>query len=131
MSSDKLPAPRQPTQSQAYIAEQNPVSKNPLESDGSQSISGSTGGMAITDRRIPQAQASENEAVPTPLAWGKSDASAAGEGRFDATHDQLERHHEHDVEQMAAPKEGKIASAVADKSGGSGSQMDFAADLDR
>ena len=86
---------------------------------------------SLSDKRIPTKQTtSQSEATPTPVAYGIRGAPA-GEERHGLTHEDVGRSNELDAQQMAAPGEGKVASAVDNKPGASGEQPDLASDLDR
>lgn len=84
-----------------------------------------------SDKRIPQEQsASQEDATPTSVARGVRGAGP-GEESKGLSQEDVGRHNELDAEQMAAPGEGKIADAVEEKPGASGSQQGLESDLDR
>jgi len=121
----------QPTLSQAYTTPGNPSSKNPSESQ--KTASNSADSSSPVDQRVPEKQASENEATPSSLGRGIHGAPP-GEEAKGKTEEDVGRHNELDGEQMAMPGEGKVADAVAGRGGDGnvgGEQVDLASDLDR
>jgi hypothetical protein len=121
----------QPTQQQAYETSGNPVSKEPAEKLQSSLNKGSHDKSEITDQRGPQEQSNSIDgAKPSSLGRGIRGAGA-GEEAKGLTKEDVGRHQELDAEQMAAPGEGKIASAVDRKSGASGAEQGMETDLDR
>jgi len=84
-----------------------------------------------SDHRGPQDKGpSFDEATPTSVAYGVRGAGP-GEEAVGKTHEQVGRNQELDAQQMAAPGEGRIASAVDEKPGATGVQPGFESDLDR
>jgi hypothetical protein len=84
-----------------------------------------------SDQRVPSEQSSSiDEATPTSVARGVRGAPP-GEEAAGHTHESAGRNQELDAEQMAAPGEGKIASAVDRKPGASGKQEGLETDLDK
>ncbi|KAF2636088.1 hypothetical protein P280DRAFT_473236 [Massarina eburnea CBS 473.64] len=124
--------PSQPTLSQAYTTPGNASTKNPSEI--SQTASQAHDTSAPIDQRIPQKQTS-GDGVPSSLGRGIHGAPTGEESKGLGKED-VGRHNELDGDQMAAPGEGKVADAVAGRTGGvslggGGDQPDQAADLDR
>ena len=121
----------QPTPQAANQSAANPITKTPAEQAAASLHTHST--PSSGDQRIPQKQASEDEAQ----AWGQGRGirgAPPGEERKGVTEEDVGRHHELDGEQMAMPGEGRVADAVAGrgvKSGVGGEQEDLAAGLDR
>ncbi|KAI1650597.1 uncharacterized protein F4817DRAFT_236700 [Daldinia loculata] len=119
--------PAQPPKDTAYKTEGNPVSSNPSEQHSAQHH---THGKPV-DKRSPSDQPSGlGDAVPSSLGYGIHGAPA-GEEKYGRTYEQVGRNKELDGDQMRAPGEGDVASAVERKPGASGSQPDLASDLDR
>jgi hypothetical protein len=125
--------PSQPTTQQAYTTAGNPASKNPSESYQAASNSYETADSYPVDQRIPQKQASEDQAIASSAEQGIHGAPA-GEEQYGRDEENVGRHRELDGEQMAAPGEGRVADAVAGRTkwgGVGGEQEDLAADLER
>jgi hypothetical protein len=123
--------PSQPTLQQAYETPGNAASKNPSE-QASTSANAADDSPAV-DQRIPQKQASEDQANPSALGRGIHGAPTGEEGKGLSNED-VGRHKELDGQQMAAPGEGDVADAVAGrgtKGNVGGEQPDLASDLDR
>jgi len=121
--------PAQPTLNQAYTTPGNPADKEPAEQ--AQSKINASSKAPKTDQRIPQEQSSDQtQAMPTSVAYGIRGAPP-GEEAQGKTHEDVGRSNELDAEQMAAPGEGKIADAVDEKPGATGSQVGLESDLDR
>ncbi|OTA59094.1 hypothetical protein K449DRAFT_397400 [Hypoxylon sp. EC38] len=119
--------PSQPPKHAAYEIQDNPATSTPSEQRSAQHH---LHGKPI-DERIPPSQSSGlSEAVPSSLGYGIHGAPA-GEEQYGRTQEQVGRSRELDGEQMRAPGEGNVASAVERKSGASGEQPDLASDLDR
>ncbi|KAF1959070.1 hypothetical protein CC80DRAFT_490047 [Byssothecium circinans] len=124
--------PSQPTQAQAYTTPGNPSTKNPSEKF--QTSEQAHDASVPVDQRIPEKQTS-GDGVPSSLGRGVHGAPV-GEERKGSGHEDVGRHKELDAKQMAAPGEGRVADAVAGRTGGvnlggGGQQPDLAADLDR
>ncbi|KAI0840713.1 hypothetical protein F5Y06DRAFT_228724 [Hypoxylon sp. FL0890] len=119
--------PSQPPKDTAYETQGNPVTSNPSEQHSARHHPhGKT-----VDERVPSSQSSSlGDAVPSSLGYGIHGAPA-GEERYGRTQEQMGRNRELEGDQMRAPGEGDVASAVEHKSGASGSQPDLAGDLDR
>lgn len=79
---------------------------------------------------MPQQQSSSDEATPTSVARGVRGAPP-GEEAAGGTHESQGRNNELDADQMAAPGEGEIASAVDRSAGAGGSEQGMESDLDR
>ena len=125
--------PSQPTQSQAYTTPGNPSTKNPSEQFQTSEQAHDTS-VPVDRRRVPEKQTS-GDGMPSSLGRGIHGAPA-GEERKGLGYEEVGRHKELDGEQMAAPGEGRVADAVAGRTGGvnlggGGEQPDMAADLDR
>ena len=127
--------PSQQTLNQAYTTPGNPASKNP--SEDSQAQSQAIDSSQPIDKRVPPTQSSSagHDGQPSALGSGVRGAPA-GEEAKGLTQEDVGRHKELDGDQMAAPGEGRVADAVAGRTGGvnlggSGEQPDLAADLDR
>lgn len=124
--------PAQPPKDTAYETQGNPVSSNPSEQRSAQKHhQHAQAGKPVEDRFEAGGRSSGfDEAVPSSLGRGIRGAPA-GEERFGRTQEQVGRSRELDGEQMRAPGEGKVASAVERKPGATGSEPDLASDLDR
>ncbi|KAF2662736.1 hypothetical protein K491DRAFT_685907 [Lophiostoma macrostomum CBS 122681] len=122
--------PSQPTLQQAYETPGNAASKNPSEKATTSANAADDSGPV--DQRIPQKQASEDQATSSSLGRGIRGAGTGEEGKGLSEED-VGRHNELDGQQMAAPGEGAVADAVAGRGtkGVGGEQEDLAADLDR
>lgn len=83
-----------------------------------------------SDTRVPQEQSSQDQAVPTAVARGVRGAPE-GEEAKGLTHEDVGRHKELDAQQMAMPGEGRVAEAVDEKPGATGSEESFTSDLER
>lgn len=84
-----------------------------------------------SDQRIPQKQTTSiDEATPTSVARGVRGAPP-GEEAAGRTDEDVGRSNELDADQMGAPGEGKIASAVDRKPGATGGETGLESDLDR
>ncbi|KAF4552342.1 Hypothetical protein D9617_10g073230 [Elsinoe fawcettii] len=114
--------PSQPTLNQAYTTPGNPVDHEPLEKAQAR--------QHAKDNSDTQSS-SIKDATFSSLGLGVRAPNAPGEEAKGKTHDDVGRHNELEAEQMAAPGEGKIASAVDRKPGASGAQPGFESDLDR
>ncbi|PVI08040.1 hypothetical protein DM02DRAFT_608142 [Periconia macrospinosa] len=127
--------PSQPTLDQAYTTPGNPASKNPSET--SQINAQAHNSTQPIDKRIPATQSTDVGHEGQPSALGKGIRGApSGEEAKGLSDEDIGQHKELDGEQMAAPGEGRVADAVAGRTGGvnlggGGSQPDLAADLDR
>jgi hypothetical protein len=87
--------------------------------------------MSSSDHRTPSDQnTSIDDAVPSSLARGIHGAPP-GEEVNGRNQEEFGRAQELNAEQMAAPGEGKIASAVDNKPGASGHERGLETDLDR
>lgn len=83
-----------------------------------------------SDTRNSKTQISQDEATPTSVARGVRGAGP-GDEKYGLTDEDVGRNTELEAEQMAAPGEGKIASAVERKPGATGSEPGLETDLDR
>ncbi|KAK5127015.1 hypothetical protein LTR85_008374 [Meristemomyces frigidus] len=132
MSQDALnpTGPSQPGADTAYETKGNPASKEPAEE--SQAQRNATDNSQPVDQRVPSEQStSQEDATPTSVARGVRGAPP-GEEASGGTHESEGRNNELDADQMAAPGEGKIASAVKGESAGAkGSEQGMESDLDR
>jgi hypothetical protein len=114
----------QPTKEQGYEASGNNVTKEPAERAAS----------SANDQGDPISTRSQNDvqSKPQPSALGRGIHGApAGEEAKGATEESMGRHNELDAEQMAAPGEGKVASAVERKPGATGAEPGLETDLDK
>ncbi|KAI2637246.1 hypothetical protein GGS26DRAFT_547963 [Hypomontagnella submonticulosa] len=119
--------PAQPPKGTAYETQGNPATSNPSEE---RSARHHAQGKPV-DERVPSSQSSGiRDAVPSSLGYGIHGAPS-GEERFGRTQEQVGRNRELEGDQMRAPGEGDVASAVERKPGAGGSQPDLASDLDR
>jgi len=148
MSSDDLnpTGPSQPNLDDVYKVAGNPADKEPAEKAESStqsdpnartmyvhpSCSPSTPtNSPPSDHRGPDDQnPNTSEATPTSVARGIRGAGP-GEETKGLSHEDVGRNRELDAAQMAAPGEGKIASAVEEKPGATGTQPGLESDLDR
>ncbi|KAF2099544.1 hypothetical protein NA57DRAFT_55503 [Rhizodiscina lignyota] len=131
MSAFNQSMPSQPSKSTAYETGDNPVSKEPAEARAAQYNDSSDS--YPTEQRMPQQQSgSIDDATPSAMGQGIRGAGAGEEARGYGEED-VGRHQELDAQQMAAPGEGEVASAVEGKTkrGASGQQEDLVADIDR
>jgi hypothetical protein len=122
----------QPTLNQAYTTPGNPASQDPVEK--AQSAANAQDDSPQVEQRVPQKQ-TQGEGTASSLGRGVRGAPA-GEEAQGRTEEDVGRHNELDGAQMAAPGEGRIADAVAGRTGGvslggSGAEPDMASDLDR
>lgn len=135
-SQDLVKMSYQPKPEQAYTTSGNPATLEPAEQRAASQGLNTSENTEVLGKRIPQEQASEDQAVPTSRGRGVTGAPP-GEEAHGKTNEQVGRHNELDAEQMAAPGEGKVYQAVEGwsdekgKPGASGSQPDLASDLDR
>nr|POF12802.1 hypothetical protein CFP56_09953 [Quercus suber] len=119
----------QPTLQQAYETPGNPASKEPAEK--AQTQANAEDNSRPVDRRVPQEQnASVNDATPSSLGYGVRGAPP-GEEAAGRTEADVSRARENDGEQMRAPGEGEIASAVDRKPGAGGEEQGLEKDLER
>ncbi|EOD47203.1 hypothetical protein UCRNP2_6068 [Neofusicoccum parvum UCRNP2] len=125
--------PSQPTQTQAYTTPGNPATSNPAEDAAAAATSRQTQHSPAVDQRIPTKQTSSvDEATPSSLGRGVRAPGASGEEAKGLREEDVGRHTELDAkEQMAAPGEGRVASAVDRKPGASGGERGLEMDLDR
>ncbi|KAJ4345629.1 uncharacterized protein N0V89_011763 [Didymosphaeria variabile] len=125
--------PSQPTLNQAYTTPGNPATKEPAEQ--AQADSNALDDSKPVDKRIPSEQVAPGTEGQAKAPGGGIHGAPAGEESRGRTHEDVGRHNELDGQQMAAPGEGKVASAVSHNdrfgAGGGGSEQDFASDLDR
>ncbi|KAE9978351.1 hypothetical protein EG327_007438 [Venturia inaequalis] len=120
----------QPPNDQAYNTAGNQVDKQPAEKSQS-SINKASANASGADQKIPQKQSQGIEdATPSSLGRGIHGAPP-GEEAKGLSEEDVGRNQELDAEQMAAPGEGKIASAVDRKPGASGAEPGMETDLDR
>ncbi|RYO78667.1 hypothetical protein DL766_004890 [Monosporascus sp. MC13-8B] len=118
--------PAQPPSSSAYTSESNPATSNLAEQRAAQNHPRGK----PTDERLPTSQASGQEPTAAPLGHGVRGVPA-GKERFGKTEEQVGRHNELEGDQLRTLNEGDISDAVDRKPGATGSQPDFASDLDR
>ena len=117
----------QPPLDTAYKVEGNPATANPAEE---QAAHQKPQGRRLEDR-LPGSQASGlQEAEPSALGAGVRGAPP-GEERHGQSLEQTGRHREREGEQMRAPGEGDVSTAVEAKPGATGAEPDLASDLDR
>ncbi|KAK4545684.1 hypothetical protein LTR36_002638 [Oleoguttula mirabilis] len=133
MSQDALnpTGPSQPTVDAVYETQGNAASKEPAEEVQAQR--NATDNSQKVDQRVPSEQStSQEDATPTSVARGVRGAPP-GEEAAGGTHESEGRNNELDADQMAAPGEGKIASAVMaeESAGAKGSEQGLESDLDR
>ncbi|KAI1416773.1 hypothetical protein F5Y13DRAFT_153035 [Hypoxylon sp. FL1857] len=119
--------PPQPPKETAYETQGNPATSNPSEQDSARHHAH---GKPVDERSPSSRSSGLGDAVPSSLGYGIHGAPA-GEERYGRTQEQVGRSGELEGDQMRAPGEGDVASAVERKSGASGSQPDLASDLDR
>nr|POF26271.1 hypothetical protein CFP56_22420 [Quercus suber] len=125
----KMSGHNQPTLQQSYETPGNPASKEPAEEAQTQ-VNAHDASQPV-DRRVPQEQnASVDDATPSSLGYGVRGAPP-GEEAAGRTEADVSRARENDGEQMRAPGEGEIASAVDRKPGASGEEQGLELDLDR
>ncbi|QDS68442.1 hypothetical protein FKW77_010809 [Venturia effusa] len=120
----------QPPNDQAYNTAGNQVDKQPAENSQS-SMNKASANASNVDQKIPQKQSQGIEdATPSSLGRGIHGAPPGEEAKGLSAED-VGRNQELDAEQMAAPGEGKVASAVDSKPGASGAEPGMETDLDR
>lgn len=120
----------QPPNDQAYNTIGSQVNKQPAEKAQS-AINKASANASDVDQIIPQKQSQGIEdATPSSLGRGIHGAPP-GEEAKGLTEEDVGRNQELDAEQMAAPGEGKVASAVDRKPGASGAEPGLETDLDR
>ncbi|KAI1102769.1 hypothetical protein F4804DRAFT_333927 [Jackrogersella minutella] len=119
--------PAQPPKETAYKTQGNPTTSSLPEQ---RSARHHTHGKPVEERVPPAKSSSQDDATPSSLGYGIHGAPA-GQERYGRTQEQVGRSRELDGDQMRAPGEGEVASAVERKSGAGGSQPDLAGDLDR
>lgn len=119
--------PSQPPQSAAYTTDGNPAETVPSEDRAAQAQSQQNANAAVTDQRVPSTHSGD----PVPSSLGRG-VRGAGPGEESKGYTQ-EDFESQDLEgqQMRAPGEGEVATAVGGKPGASGGEGDFASDLDR
>ncbi|KAI0478529.1 hypothetical protein GGR56DRAFT_672552 [Xylariaceae sp. FL0804] len=122
--------PAQPPLDTAYTTAGNPATGNPAEQQAARQQQPS--GRTVAERG-PASQPSGGieDATPSSLGQGVRAGAPAGEERLGRSEEQVGRHRELEGEQMRAPGEGDVASAVESKPGASGAEPDLASDLDR
>ncbi|KAI1145553.1 hypothetical protein F4825DRAFT_473848 [Nemania diffusa] len=122
--------PLQPPREAAYQAEGNAVTLNPAEEREAHHHGH---GHPVARRFSGNHSLSIGDAVPSSLGWGIHGGSGApaGKERFGQTEKDTGRHRELEGEQMRPPGEGRVADALDNRSGATGSQPDLASDLDR
>lgn len=118
----------QPSIDQAYETAGNPTDKEPVEQSRAQ-LNAKTDDENAVAHRSPNQQATYNEAIPTSMARGVRGAGP-GEETKGYSQSQMDSQ-ELDADQMGAPGEGKVASAVSKHPGASGSEPGLETDLDR
>ncbi|KAI0199275.1 hypothetical protein F4808DRAFT_218870 [Astrocystis sublimbata] len=117
----------QPPVNTVYKTEGNAATSNPVEERASHQASQ---GRNVA-HRIPDTQSTGfQDATASSLGRGTR-GELAGEEQLGRTAETAGRHNELDGQQMRAPGEGEVASAVEQKPGASGEQPDLASDLDR
>ncbi|CAK4032241.1 Hypothetical predicted protein [Lecanosticta acicola] len=118
----------QPRLDQAYETAGNPTDKAPVENTRAQ-INAQTNDENAVAHRDPSETVSFDQAVPTSMARGIRGAGP-GEETKGYTQESLDRE-ELDADQMGAPGEGKVASAVERHPGAGGKQPGLETDLER
>lgn len=118
----------QPPLNAAYKVEGNPATANPAEEQASRQ---KPRGPRV-ENRSPGGGPSPGlqEAQPSALGAGVRGAPA-GEEQTGQSMEQTGRHRELEGEQMRAPGEGDVSTAVEEKPGATGAEPDLASDLDR
>ncbi|GAB7342436.1 hypothetical protein MBLNU457_g0644t1 [Dothideomycetes sp. NU457] len=131
MTSDDLnpTGPSQPNLDTVYKVSGNPADKEPAEKAES-NTQRDPNAKTIDHRDPSERKHDQSEATPTSVARGIRGAGP-GEETKGLTHEDVGRNQELDAQQMAAPGEGKIASAVEEKPGATGTQPGLESDLDR
>ncbi|KAF2152971.1 hypothetical protein K461DRAFT_131893 [Myriangium duriaei CBS 260.36] len=119
--------PSQPSLDDAYTTPGNPAQQEPAEAATARANAKSPSD-PIDHRRQND---TSSDPTPSSLGQGVRRPHASGEEAQGRTHEDVGRHNELDAEQMAAPGEGRIASAVDKKPGASGAQPGLESDLDR
>ncbi|PNS18570.1 hypothetical protein CAC42_5109 [Sphaceloma murrayae] len=120
--------PSQPSLNQAYTTAGNPADVEPQEK--AQAAKGAKSDAPTIDKRNADTQPFDS-ATFSSLGSGVRKPNAGGEEAQGKTGEDVGRHNELEAEQMAAPGEGKIASAVDRKPGATGAQPGLESDLDR
>lgn len=126
--------PSEPPKDVVYETADNPVSKEPFEDRMASRMDQVNQASWPVEQRIPQQQASISDATASAMGRGIRAEGATGEEARGMTNEELGRHNELDAEQMAAPGEGDVASAVEERkgaSGMSGGMLGMETDLDR
>ncbi|KAI2620051.1 hypothetical protein GGR54DRAFT_113442 [Hypoxylon sp. NC1633] len=121
--------PSQPPKGAAYETQGNPATANPSEQQQQHALNNNNTSRTVEDR-APLAQQSGlrfDEAVPSSLGRG----IRGGEEKLGRTQGQEQGAELDGDQQMRAPGEGEVASAVERKPGAGGEQVDLAGDLDR
>ncbi|KAF7193374.1 hypothetical protein HII31_05249 [Pseudocercospora fuligena] len=121
--------PSHPGPNAAYETAGNPTQKEPVEASRAQLNAQTDDDNAVAHRGANEGEVGFDRAVPTSLGRGIHGAPPGEEtkGYTQASYDSQEL----DAEQMGAPGEGKVDSAVKNKPGASGSQPGLESDLDR
>ncbi|KAK8096456.1 uncharacterized protein PG998_004673 [Apiospora kogelbergensis] len=126
--------PSQPSLETVYKTPGNAASANPAEKNAREHSH--PHGQHV-DERLPTGgrssgvQQRQDAAQPSSLGYGVRGAPA-GEESQGLTEEDVGRHKELEGEQMVAgPGEGRVASAVENKHGATGSEPDLLANLDR
>lgn len=119
----------QPTPQQGYEASGNNATKDPAEQAQS-ARNASAAEEGHTTNTLDSSSHANAEPASTSLGRGIEGAPAGEEGKG-RTEESVGRHNELDGEQMAAPGEGKVAAAVANKPGASGGEQGMESDLDK
>ncbi|KAF2172536.1 hypothetical protein M409DRAFT_50219 [Zasmidium cellare ATCC 36951] len=118
----------QPSLDQAYETAGNPTDKEPIEKSRAQ-LNAKTDDDNAVAHRTPTTQTPYSSATPTSMARGIHGAPPGEEtqGHTQSSFDEQEL----DAEQMGAPGEGKVASAVDRHPGASGKEPGLETDLER
>lgn len=121
--------PSQPSQQTGYNQPTNPSTKTTSEKSQSQDPSGSSA--APVDHRQPHDVPSSHTSNATPSALGRGDTGSLKTKDTSASDTQNYSKSELDGEQMRAPGEGDVASAVTEKKfGGHGEEEGLMQNMD-
>ncbi|KAF2210861.1 hypothetical protein CERZMDRAFT_44455 [Cercospora zeae-maydis SCOH1-5] len=120
--------PSQPKLEHAYQTAGNPTDKSAREDTLAQKNAMTDEGNAVAHRGTDRV-ANDSEAVPTSVARGVRGAPP-GEERRGMTQVDMDQQ-ELDAEQMGAPGEGKVDSAVQRKPGASGNEPGLESDIEK
>ncbi|KAK7993430.1 hypothetical protein PG989_006811 [Apiospora arundinis] len=129
--------PSQPSQDTVYKTPGNAANANPAEKNAREHHSHPSGQQHL-DERLPSggrsagAQQRQDAAQPSSLGYGSRAGAPPGEESRGLTEEDVGRHKELEGEAMVAGAgEGRVANAVEDKPGATGSEPDLLANLDR